>query len=103
MVSPRQPQRAKATHTLVTRHHVHQGVLQGVAHVERTRDVRRRDDDGKDGSLWILIDLWREEATRLPALVVMLFGLFWVVLFRDFHLQSVLCTLFFELCSLCFA
>ena len=39
----------------------------------------------KDGRVLVVVNFGREIALRLPALVVVLFGLFRVVLFRNFH------------------
>ena len=45
MVCAGEPERSEASHAVVAREHVHDCVLQGVAHVERARNVRGRNDD----------------------------------------------------------
>ncbi len=85
VIHARQPERAVAAHALVPRHHVHQRVLQGVAHVERAGHVRRRDGDGEDWGRRVAVDLWREIAFGLPPRVMLLLGLLGVVSFRNLH------------------
>jgi hypothetical protein len=79
------PERAEAAHALETREHVHQGVLEGVPHVERAGHVRRRDDDGIDGRVRVAVDFGREAALRFPVRVVSFFSLFRIVCLRNFH------------------
>src|SRR4030095_5806302 len=107
MVYTRQPQSTKAAHPLVAREDVHERVLESVPHVKRAGDVWRRNGDGEHWSVRVTIYFGSKVATRLPSLVMMLFGLLGVVLFRDVH-QLVsfdscsLCAWCFVLCAWCF-
>ena len=47
VVGARHPERVPAGHPPVADHHILDGVVQGVAHVEPAGDVRRRDDHGE--------------------------------------------------------
>ena len=85
MVHPRQPQRPEPAHPLVPRHHVHKRMLERVAHMQRAGDVWRRNNDREHGRVRVFVDLRRKRAALLPAFVVVLFSLFRVVLFGDFH------------------
>ena len=45
MVGAHLPQRAGALHALIANQGVHEGLIKGVAHVQRASDVRRRNQD----------------------------------------------------------
>src|SRR5438093_322014 len=49
MIRPRQPERVESAHSFPPHQDVIEGVLQGVPHVERTGEVRRRDNRGESG------------------------------------------------------
>ena len=85
MVRTREPQRSEASHPLVPRHDVHERMLQRVAHVEGAGHIWRRNDNREHLRARILIDFRCKSATLFPAFVVVLFSLFGVVLFGDFH------------------
>src|SRR6185436_6611561 len=65
VVRARLPKRAVALHAMETREHVHDRVLERVAHVERPSHVRWRDDDAKGRAA----ACGSEVALRLPASV----------------------------------
>src|SRR6185369_18046510 len=69
----------------LTRHHVHERVLQRMAHVERAGDVWWWDSYAENRRVRILINLRGKITILLPALVMMLLRLFGVVLFGDIH------------------
>src|SRR6185369_8171526 len=69
----------------LTRHHVHERVLQRMAHVERAGDVWWWDSYAENRRVRILINLRGKIAILLPALVMMLLRLFGIVLFGDVH------------------
>jgi len=77
MVGARKPQGLIPGHAVVARQQVHDGVLQGVAHVQGSGDVGGRDDD----AVWRLpaLHAWREHAVAEPAVVPARFGLARVV------------------------
>ena len=83
MIHSRQPQRSPSQHTFVSRQHIHHGVLKRVAHVQRARDVRRRNYNRKNRRVRIRIYLRREIAALFPTRVMMRLGCFWIVDFRD--------------------
>ncbi len=85
MVHPGQPERAVPAHPLVSRHHVHECVLQSMAHVKRARDVRRRNDNSEHRRFRIVIYLGRKIPIPLPPFVVVLLSFLRVVLFGDLH------------------
>src|SRR5205085_12620547 len=58
-------------------------------HVERTRNVWRRDDDRIDERCGVAIDLRRKEPLRLPTRVVARLCFFRVVCLRNFHEQAI--------------
>ena len=62
MVGPWLPKRRIAAHAAVAGERVHDGVLERMPHVQRARDVRRRDDD----AIARAVALRREEAGGLP-------------------------------------
>ena len=73
VISTGQPQHLEALHALTARHVVHQGVVQGVAHVQLTGDVRRRQHDTER---WLRAGSIRREVSLVyPALVEVLFYL----------------------------
>ena len=73
VVHAREPQRLVALHATPPDQGVHQRVVQRVADVQRTRDVRRRDDDAVRGAIGGHV---RGEVTRLlPAFVARAFHL----------------------------
>ena len=74
VVGARLPQCRRAAHAVVTRQHVHQRVLEGVAHVQRAGDVGRRDHDAV-GRFAALCRIGAEMAARLPAGVPLLLQL----------------------------
>jgi hypothetical protein len=88
VVHTRKPQRAITAHALVPRHDIHDRMLQRVAHVQRAGNVWRRNDDGENWRARILIDLRRKRTALFPAVVVVLFGLFRVVLFGDIRAET---------------
>ena len=65
VVRARLPQRVVAAHAVVAREHVHERVLEGMAHVQRAGDVRRRNRDGVGRAL----PAGREPAIGFPTLV----------------------------------
>ncbi len=65
VVRARLPQCAVTAHAVVARERVHERVLEGVAHVQRAGDVRRRDHDAVGGAA----ARWRKQAAPLPFLV----------------------------------
>ncbi len=65
VVGARLPEGAIAVHAVQPGQHVHQRVLEGMPHVQRARDVRRRDDDAVGRAL---AD-GREPAGRFPGSV----------------------------------
>src|SRR4051812_34313403 len=75
VIHARQPERAPTPHAVVAREHVHDCVLQGVAHVQRARDVRRRDDYRVDGRVGVPVGFGREAPLALPTRVVTLLRL----------------------------
>ena len=85
MVHTREPQRSEPAHPLVPRHDVHERMLKRVAHMEGAGDIWRRNDDREDLRARIFIDFRCKSPTLFPAFVVVLFSLFGVVLFGDFH------------------
>jgi hypothetical protein len=58
------PQRVAAEHAVIADQHVHDGLLERVTHVQRTRDVGRRQLDaiGRRAGL----EAWLEIAARFP-------------------------------------
>src|SRR6266542_5204253 len=60
-----------------------------MAHVQGAGNVWRRNYNGKGGRIRVVVNLRRKTTLLFPALVVLLFRLFGVVLFRDFHLSVV--------------
>src|SRR5688572_3038687 len=65
MVGTRLPQRGVATHAMPARERVHERVLEGMAHVQRAGDVRRRQHD----AVRLTVTAWRESSGRFPTLV----------------------------------
>ena len=87
VIGSRQPKRTKTLHTLTPCQHVHDRVLQSVAHVKRTRDVRRRNDDRIGDGVRIFIDLGRKAAALFPAFVMTFFRRLGVVCLGEFHMS----------------
>jgi hypothetical protein len=85
VVDPDEKQRPVAEHPLPAGEHVHKRVLKRVAHVQRPGHIRRRYNDREWFGIGVLIDLGRKKPFGLPSLVMVLFGLFGVVSFGDFH------------------
>jgi len=81
---PGNQQRAKAAHPFKSRHHIHHGVLQRMTHVQRAGDVWRWNYDGNAGAFSSRL-FPAQNSLLLPALVVVLFSLFGIVLFGNFH------------------
>ena len=89
MVHAWQPERAVPAHSLVPRQHIHHRVLQGVTHMQRAGNVRRRNRYRERRCALVAINLGSEAALLLPARVMMFFGLFRIVGFGDVHLVFV--------------
>ena len=83
VIHTRQPQRAKAGHPFVSGQHIHHGVLQSVAHVQRTGNVRWRNYNGENRGGRVLINLRSEIAAFFPTRIVILLGFFRIVSFGD--------------------
>jgi len=69
MIRARLPQGPVAAHAVIADQGIHEGVLEGVTHVQRTGDVGRRDHDAVGG----VPVAGREIAVALPVLVPALF------------------------------
>ncbi len=87
VVSTRLPQGIFPLHALVTDHGVHDGLLEGVTHVQATGDVRRRDHDAKAFLAGIAIRF--EVALLFPMLVKRLLDILRVICL--FHFCYVVC------------
>ena len=84
MVGPGLPQGVFALHALVADHGIHDGLLEGVAHMQTAGHVRRRDHDAE--ALLALIAIRFEVALLLPVLVKRLFDILGVIcLFHYFQ------------------
>ena len=88
VVSSRQPQRFISLHPFPTRQHVHDRVLQSMAHVQAARDVWRRDDDRVFRRVRVLIYLRTEKTALFPTFIVIFFGRFRIVGLCEFHNDS---------------
>lgn len=77
------PERVVALHAMQPDQRVHQGVLEGVSHVQRARDIGRRQHDavGRVGR----IAGWLEMAGGFPLLIPTGFDVFWLEGFGEFH------------------
>ena len=73
VIGARLPEHVLAAHALETHHDVLNGVVQGMAHVQRAGDIRRRDDDGI--GLRLRVARRPEGPGLFPLLVDALFGL----------------------------
>jgi hypothetical protein len=60
-------------------------MVQGVTHLQITRDVGRRDDHAKDPRFLIRVGFGRKEAMPFPEWVPSFLDFFWIVRFRNFH------------------
>ena len=78
------PQSVFALHALVANHGIHDGLLEGMTHMQTAGDVRRRDHDAE--ALLAFITIRFEIALLFPVLVKRLFDILWVVcLFHYFQ------------------
>ena len=78
------PQGVFALHALVANHGIHDGLLEGMTHMQTAGDVRRRDHDAETFLAFIAIRL--KVALLFPVLVKRLFDILWVVcLFHYFQ------------------
>src|SRR5262249_38507917 len=85
MIHSRQPKRAPAQHPLVARQHVHHCVLQSVAHVQGTSNVRWRDYDRIDRRGCVFV-YFRSEITALfPERVMRTLGFFGIIGFGNIN------------------
>ncbi len=66
MIGAGLPQGPLAAHAVIARQHIHQRVLEGVPHVQRTRHVRRRNDDAVGRPTGVTR---RKPAVRFPVCV----------------------------------
>jgi hypothetical protein len=73
------PQGVFALHALVANHGIHDGLLEGVTHVQTAGDVRRRDHDAEAFLAFIAIRF--EVALLFPMLVKRLFDLLGLYVF----------------------
>lgn len=84
MVGTGLPQGVFALHALVANHGIHDGLLEGMTHMQTAGDVRRRDHDAE--ALLAFITIRFEIALLFPVLVKRLFDILWVVcLFHYFQ------------------
>src|SRR3981081_277878 len=90
MVDSLKPERAEAAHSLVACEHIHDRVLQRMAHVQRASDVRGRDHNREHGSVLVSINFRSKISVLLPALIMMLLCLLGIVLFRYVHPNIIL-------------
>ena len=78
------PQGVFTLHALVANHGIHDGLLEGMTHMQTAGDVRRRDHDAE--ALLAFITIRFEIALLFPVLVKRLFDILWVVcLFHYFQ------------------
>ena len=78
------PQSIFTLHALVANHGIHDGLLEGMTHMQTAGDVRRRDHDAE--ALLAFITIRFEIALLFPMLVERLFDILWVVcLFHYFQ------------------
>ena len=84
VVSTDLPQGVFALHALIADHGIHDGLLEGVTHMQTAGDVRRRDHDAETFLAFIAIRL--KVALLFPVLVKRLFDILWVIcLFHYFQ------------------
>ncbi|CCK17248.1 hypothetical protein BN136_3258 [Cronobacter universalis NCTC 9529] len=77
------PQGVFTLHTLVADHGVHDGLLEGVTHMQTAGDVRRRDHDAE--AFLALVAVGFEIALLLPVLVKRLFDILGVICLFHFY------------------
>ena len=78
------PQGVFTLHALVANHGIHDGLLEGMTHMQTAGDVRRRDHDAETFLAFVAIGF--EIALLFPVLVKRLFDILWVVcLFHYFQ------------------
>ena len=83
VIHARLPQRVAAAHALEPDEHILQRVVERVAHVQRARDVGRRDDDGV--GLAGVGAPGGKRALFFPALVMRAFDVFGLIGFGERH------------------
>ncbi|CQR23062.1 Uncharacterised protein [Yersinia enterocolitica] len=87
MVSPGLPQGIFALHTLITNQGIHDGLLERMAHVQATGDVRRRDHDAVAFFTGIAVRL--EITLFFPVFIQRLFDFLRAVCFIEGRLSFV--------------
>ena len=87
VIGPRHPQRVESLHAFEADDNILQGVIERVPQVERTGDIRRRNDDG-EGAFGIFLPLRIgiaiEILVRFPKLVPLFLRSGVIVLFGQF-------------------
>ncbi len=82
MISTRQPKGAIPLHALHANQDILHGVVQGVAHVELTRNIGRRNNNGK--GFFIRINHRMKIILLHPVLIMFFFNLAGIIGFGDF-------------------
>ena len=69
VIRARLPQRRVAAHAVPAGEGVHERVLEGVPHVQRAGDIRRRQHDAVEGAIAVVAAMGRESARGFPTFV----------------------------------